>query len=213
MVWRRNRNSTLHPRLRRRRRYRRITFGALALLALSAVLDRTGAFRYSGNDWRAYDHQTFLVTHVVDGDTLDVRHTGGGKTTRVRLLGVDAPELRSREAGDRPSHWAAEARRYTDRRAEGKHVTLRLEQTETRDRYRRLLAYVYVADAHHLNLDLVRDGHAYADRRFGHSMRPQFERAETEARKAGRGLWKELKDEQMPGWRRDWLARRADRSK
>ena len=35
----------------------------------------------------------------------------------------------------------------------------------------------------------------------------QFERAESEARKARRGLWKDVKEDQMPPWRRDWLAR------
>ena len=211
MRGRRRSLDSLQPQLRRRRRYHRFAYGALILLALSAVLDRAGLFRYAGSDWRAYDHQSFLVTHVIDGDTLEVRPASGGATTRVRLLGVDAPELRSREKGDRPDHWAAQARDYTERRAEGKRVTLRLEATETRDRYRRLLAYVYVADAQQLNLDLVRDGHAYADRRFTHSMRPQFEQAEAEARRKGRGLWEAVTESQMPHWRRQWLAARRTR--
>ena len=207
MPKRRRRFETLHPQLRRRRRYRRLTYAGLVVLALSAVLDRAGVFRYAGNDWRAFDHKQFVVTHVADGDTLTVRPPGGGEETRVRLIGIDAPELNSRDGG-RPDHWAADARDYLRRRADDKHVTLRLEQTDTRDRYRRLLAYVYVGDSHNLNLDLVRDGHAYADRRFPHSMRAQFERAESEARRAKRGLWKDVEESQMPPWRREWLERR-----
>lgn len=209
----RRRRSTfdpMHPRIRRRRRVRRVTFATLLLLALSAVLDRAGVFRYPGDDWRHFDQKSFVVTRVVDGDTLDVRPAVGGKETRVRLLGVDAPELHSRETG-RADHWAHEARRYAESRAGGKAITLRLEQTETRDRYSRLLAHVYVSDSDHLNLGLVRDGQAYADRRFSHSMRHQFERAENEARRARRGLWKEVTDGQMPPWRREWLARQAER--
>jgi endonuclease YncB( thermonuclease family) len=211
MPRRRRRFEPLHPQLRRRRRYRRFTYAGLIVLALSAVLDRAGVFRYAGDDWRTFDHKTFVVTHVADGDTITVRPPGGGAETRVRLIGVDAPELHSRDDERRPDFWAKEARRYTETRAHGKTVTLRLEQTETRDRYKRLLAYVYVSDSANLNLDLVRDGHAYADRRFSHSMRPQFDRAEGEARKAGRGLWKDVREEQMPPWRRDWLARQAQR--
>lgn len=209
MTRRRRRRSfdPIHPRLRRRRRYRQVTFVGLVLLALSAVLDRAGVFKYPGDDWRNFDHQTFVVTHVADGDTLVVQPSGGGAGTRVRLLGIDAPELRSADDNARPDFWAYDAKQYAERRAEGKPVTLRLEQTETRDRYRRLLAYVYVSDSDNLNLDLVRDGHAYADRRFSHSMRAQFDRAEAEARKAGRGLWKGVREEQMPPWRRDWLKR------
>ena len=191
---------------------RRATFVTLLLLALSAVLDRAGVFRYAGDDWRNFDQKTFVVTRVIDGDTLDVRPAAGGRETRVRLVGVDAPELHSRETG-RADHWAAEARRYAESRAEGKPVTLRLEQTETRDRYRRLLAHVYLSDAQNLNLELVRDGQAYADRRFAHSMRYQFERAENEARRARRGLWEGVTDERMPPWRREWLARQPGRRK
>ena len=214
MAWRLRRGRTypLDPRLRRRRRYRRLTFAALLLLALTAVLDRAGVFRYGGDDWRNFDQQTFLVTHVADGDTIVVRPAGGGTETRVRLLGLDAPELNGRDGPGGPDHWAREAKRYTASRVEHKPVVLRLEPTETRDRYRRLLAYVYVGDSANLNLDLVRDGQAYADRRFRHSMRAQFERAEREARRAGRGLWKDLAEDRMPAWRREWLERRGGRS-
>jgi endonuclease YncB( thermonuclease family) len=210
MPWRRRRRSfdPLHPQLRRRRRYRRVTFAGLILLALTAVLDRTGVFRYDGDDWRNFDQKTFLVTHVADGDTIAVRPTAGGTETRVRLIGVDAPELHSRDDNSRPDYWARDAKRYTESRAERKTVTLRLEQGETRDKYRRLLAYVYVGDTENLNLNLVRDGQAYADRRFRHSMRAQFERAESEARKGRRGLWKDVKGDQMPPWRQEWLRRR-----
>src|SRR4051812_36959335 len=197
------------PRLRRRRRVRRWSYAGLTVLALSALLDRYGAFRYPGDDWRTFDQKTFLVTHVADGDTITVRPAAGGTETRVRLLGVDTPELHSRDDPNHADYWGPEAKRYTLTRLEHKPVMLRLEQTETRDRYQRLLAYVYVNDSDNLSLDLVRDGQAYADRRFRHSMKSQFERAEAEARKANRGLWKSVTEAQMPPWRRDWLAHRG----
>lgn len=211
MRWRRRRRpyDPLHPRLRRRRRYRQLTFAGLLLLGATAILDRVGLFRYPGDDWRAFDQKTFVVSHVADGDTITVRPPGGGAETRVRLLGVDAPELHSRDEKGKADFWAQDARRYMVTRVEHKPVMLRLEQTETRDRYKRLLAYVYVNDSDNLNLDLVRNGQAYADRRFRHSMKGQFERAEREARKARRGLWKDVTESQMPPWRRDWLDRQG----
>jgi micrococcal nuclease len=193
--------------LRRRRNVRRVTFAGLVVLAASALLDRSGAFRYDGDDWRNFDHQAVIVAHVSDGDTLVVRPAAGGKETKVRLLGVDTPELHSRSHAG-ADYWAREAMRYTEARLDHKTVTLRLEATRTRDKYRRLLAYVYVGDADNFNLDLVRDGAAYADRRFPHSLKFQFEQAETEARKKGRGLWKGVTESQMPPWRREWLGRR-----
>jgi endonuclease YncB( thermonuclease family) len=54
--------------------------------------------------------------------------------------------------------------RYTQARARGRAVTLRLEPTNTRDKYRRLLAYAYLDDAANLKLHLVRQGPAYGDR-------------------------------------------------
>jgi micrococcal nuclease len=189
--------------LRRRRRLRGWGLAGLIVLALSAVLDRSGRFGSSGNDWATFDQKSFVVSHISDGDTIVVRPATGGPETKVRLIGVDTPELHS-ATGDGSDYWAREATRYTAAKADGRPVTLRLEP-RTRDKYQRLLAYVYVGDSDNLNLDLVRDGQGYADRRFSHSMRSQFEQAEAEARRRGRGLWKDVTEPQMPPWRRQWL--------
>ena len=104
-----------------------MTFVALVMFALSAVLDHAGVFHYAGDDWRNFDRRTVYVTHVADGDTISVRPVSGGPETRVRLLGIDAPELHSRDDPSHADFWAWEARRYTEARAAGKPVTLRLE--------------------------------------------------------------------------------------
>ncbi len=41
-------------------------------------------------------------------------------------------------------------------------------------------------------------------------MKPQFEQAENEARKKGRGLWSDVTEKQMPPWRQKWLAKQRD---
>lgn len=213
MRWRRRipRTSNPLPRpLRRRRFVRRGIFFTLLLLLASALLDRSGVFRYAGDDWRNFDKKTFLVTRVADGDTLTVRSLAGGPETRVRLIGIDAPELNSRS---RPGsdHWAHEARHALAMRTKGKLVLLRLDDTETRDRYQRLLAYVYLDTSENLNLAMVREGHAYAHRRYPHGLRRSFEQAEADARRKGRGLWQDVTVDQMPSWRREWLARSGNR--
>jgi len=196
--------------LRRRRRLRRWAFAGLLVLALSAVLDRFGLFRYAGDDWRNFDRQTFLVIRVADGDTLTVAPVTGGPETRVRLLGIDAAEMKS-ASGSGGDYWAHEARHELMSRAKGRQVLLKLDQTETRDRYKRLLAYVYLDESDNLNLAMVRDGHVYADRRFPHGLRHAFEQAEAEARRKGRGLWKDVNMDRMPPWRREWLTARGGR--
>ncbi len=169
---------------------------ALMMLALTVAADQVGVFGRSGDDWQRFDRRQFRVARVVDGDTIEV--DAAGKATSVRLIGVDAPELPS-------DHWAERARDYLRARCEGKPVILKLEQTQTRDRDGHLLAYVYFSDSDMLNHDVIRDGQAYADRRIKHTFRPQFEMAENEARKKKRGLWRDVTEEQMPQWRREWL--------
>ena len=75
------------------------------------------------------------VTGIVDGDTIDVRLDG--RIERVRLIGVDTPE--------RGQRWSAEATALTRARLEGRRAWLEYD-VERRDRYGRLLAYVWGAE-------------------------------------------------------------------
>jgi endonuclease YncB( thermonuclease family) len=188
--------------LARRRWTRRILLFAVIALALSAVLDRLGVFRFRGDDWSNFDRQIVVVTSVIDGDTVRVKRSTDSPEETVRLVGIDAPEAHPPP----PAHWSGESTQRLRELAQGKSLTVRLDTTQTRDRYRRLLAYLYANDAENLNLTLVRDGHAYAHRDYPHSMRRQFEQAEDEARAKSRGLWADLNEDQMPQWRRRWLA-------
>ena len=191
--------------LRRRRALTAVGWFALLLLIASVAISQSGLLTQrgrAGTDWETFDKKRFLVTRVADGDTIAVRSLTG--ETSVRLLGIDAPEFH-RDGQPAPDHWADRAAAYTRGRAEGKFVTLQLDQPQTRDKYDRLLAYVYLSDSDCLNMDLIRDGQAYADRRFKHTFKPQYELAENEARKKGRGLWKDVNVERMPPWRREWL--------
>jgi micrococcal nuclease len=183
--------------LRRRRLFRRVLTALVMLVAAAILLDRRGTFGYPGDDWSNFDQKHYVINHIADGDTVGIRRSG--KEIRIRLLGVDAPEMSSHD------HWATQATDYTQSRLLGQTVTLRLDGTETRDRYGRLLAYLYLSDTDNFNLDLVRDGQAYADRRFKHSQRVTFESAEATARKKETGLWKDLTEAEQPPWRRRWL--------
>ncbi len=197
--------------LNRRRRTRRSIFVTLLLLAVTALLDRAGVFRYRGDDWANYDRQTVVVTRVIDGDTVRVRRSPGAAEETIRLLGIDAPEIRH-DAGQHDEHWGREAATRLKELIDEKTVTVRLDATQTRDRYSRLLAYLHLGDAENVCQLLVREGHAYAHRPFHHAMRRQFEQAEDEARGKGRGLWAEVTESQMPEWRKRWLAARHEAS-
>jgi len=124
-----------------------------------------------------------VVERVVDGDTLVLE---GGE--RVRLIGVDTPE--SVHPRKPVEYFGKEASAFTKKLAEGKRVRLERDPTgDTRDRYGRALAHVYLPDGRHLNLELIRQGYGFAYTRFPFSMMDAFRAAEREAREQGRGLW------------------------
>jgi micrococcal nuclease len=137
------------------------------------------------------------VTHVVDGDTLDIRYING-TTDTVRLRGVDTPEVHvptnpSEYEGVPDSDAGAaclgdagdEASSFTTRAVAGE--TVRLVEIDGRGRYDRLLAFVR-HDGHDLNHRLVAMGHArvYDGQFEGHE---RFSRAESRVRRNGTGLW------------------------
>jgi micrococcal nuclease len=197
----------LPPRWRRHP----IVVGILFIAAVLAVVDRAGLFRWQGDDYSRYHNQVFTVVNVVDGDTIDVdARDGEHADTRIRLWGVDTPEVAKSKYGE--MHYGPEASAFTKATVLGKRVRLELVPTRTRDKYRRLLAYVYVAETGEmLNELLVQTGHAYADPRFDHPFRERFRAMEAKAERAGVGLWAEVTPDKYPEWkqrREQWRERR-----
>jgi micrococcal nuclease len=130
---------------------------------------------------------TAVVVHPIDGDTIDV--TVAGHDEHVRLIGIDTPESVAR---DRPVEcYGPEAKaRTAELLPAGTEVRLERD-VEARDRYGRLLAYVFrTSDDALINLLLVQEGYAEA-RRFEPNVarQAQLDQAEDEARAGQRGLW------------------------
>lgn len=190
---------------RRRMRYaaRRLAKFAVvaAVLAALVLADRVGIFgRAPKGDFAVYDGATFRVVRVVDGDTLDVDTPDGHKpSTRIRLWGVDTPEVHTQ---DRPvDHFGREASEFAKSVAGGRYVRLELEPgRNTRGRYGRLLAFVRLPDPDGcmLNRLLIEKGYGYADPRFDHSRKAEYARVQRAAMKARRGLWKEVEESHLP---------------
>ena len=124
------------------------------------------------------------VIRVVDGDTIHVRI--GARVEKVRYIGVNTPEVHHPRKGEEPG--GREAEEVNRRLVEGKTVRLELDVQE-RDRYGRLLAYVWVGDVM-VNAELVRLGYAQV-MTIPPNVRYQeiFVKLQREAREAGRGLW------------------------
>lgn len=125
-----------------------------------------------------------LCVRVVDGDTLVVRMEGKKET--VRLIGVDTPETKHPK---KPvEYFGHEASRFTEGMAKGKRLRLEHDRQQ-RDRYGRLLAYVYLEDGTFLNAEIIRRGYGFAYTKYPFRHMEDFRRMEREARESGAGLW------------------------
>lgn len=156
---------------------KRFTTGWLTLLA---VLLLAGCYAREG--LQANGSMTTNVLRVIDGDTFEI--TGG---ERVRMIGVDTPESVKPNTPVQP--YAKEASQYTKSLLEGKEVRLQFD-VELRDRYDRLLAYVYLPDGTFVNEKLVREGYAQPltippNVAFARKFTAAVEKARAEKR----GLW------------------------
>jgi len=145
---------------------------------------------------KTYNYSDVLVKRVVDGDTI-VLEDG----ERVRFIGIDTPEMhksnklyrdakRTQQDIETIKEMGRRAYGFTRKLVEGKRVALEFD-AERRDRYNRLLAYVFTKDGTFVNAEIVRQGYAslmtfppnveYVD---------LFLKLYREARENNRGLWK-----------------------
>jgi micrococcal nuclease len=179
------------------------TLLTICLLAAAAIVaagrDPAGTGSGSGSDPRSEGPAgrlgdgagrvvTARVTRVVDGDTVKVALAGGARDT-VRYIGMDTPE--TKKPGTPVQCFGHAASAANERLIDGRAVRLVFD-AEPRDRYGRLLAYVYrAADGTFVNAELVRRGYARPltippnVRHAG-----AFTRLARQARGAGRGLWR-----------------------
>jgi micrococcal nuclease len=126
------------------------------------------------------------VTKVVDGDTINVKI--GDRDETIRFLGIDTPETHDPRKPVQCFGEAAAA--HTKQLLSGKSVRLEPDPTNSdRDKYRRLLRYVYLPDGTLVNARLIQDGYAFAYTIFPLTKLDEFRALEIEARNANRGLW------------------------
>jgi micrococcal nuclease len=125
------------------------------------------------------------VERAIDGDTVVVAFADG-HTDTVRILGVDTPE--THDPRKPVQCFGPEAAAYPARRLTGRVVRLESD-VETRDRYGRRLAYVYV-DGHRYDDELLRLGYGrllVIQPNTAHAR--TMLAAELAARREQRGLW------------------------
>lgn len=141
--------------------------------------------------------QFYYVSRVVDGDTIKL-----SSGENVRLLGIDTPESRYNNKLERDAtrsrkdmniilKMGRQSSNFTKKLVEGKSVRLEFD-VQKRDKYGRLLAYVYLEDGTFVNAEIIKEGYAQVM-----TIPPNVRKAdfflklERDARESGKGLWKE----------------------
>jgi micrococcal nuclease len=148
---------------------------------------------------RSYEQRADVVLRVVDGDTLTINHNG--RKESIRLIGIDTPESKPNKKAKKDAtrnsedlativELGKEAAKFVRTLVHpGDPISIEFDK-QIRDKYGRLLGYIYLADGTMLNEEIVRAGYAslmtyppnvrYQDR---------FLRAYHDARENNRGLW------------------------
>lgn len=135
------------------------------------------------------DNHYYLVLRVIDGDTIEVKIDG--QKEKVRLIGVNTPEINDdREAVACMGRLAKE--KAKEKLAE-KLVRLESDPTQgDRDKYQRLLRYVFLEDGENFNLWLIKEGYGYEyTYHFPYRYQKQFQEAQKKAQIMKKGLWSE----------------------
>jgi micrococcal nuclease len=130
----------------------------------------------------------YKVVRFSDGDTITVDMNGKNET--IRFIGVDTPETHDPRKKVQCYGPAASAFTKNSITAAGSEVRLAADSlSSNRDKYNRLLRYVYLPDGTLFNEKLIRDGYGFYYPYFPFEKSKDFDAAEKEAMAASRGLW------------------------
>jgi micrococcal nuclease len=155
-------------------------------------------FNQSSNLYTSGDisREYVIVKRVVDGDTFLLSNGD-----RVRLLGIDTPEKYESKKLDKDVETTHQDKKtikklgqlasdYVKNFVEGKRVYLEREPNyEDKDRYGRLLRWIYLEDGTFVNGKIVKDGYAQVYEKFPVSKLEELRKYQKEAREKNRGLW------------------------
>ena len=133
---------------------------------------------------------TYQVLRVADGDTIHINYNG--KDEKVRFIGLDTPEIKDPR---KPIQcFGREAPTKMTELAENKKVRLEFDKTQSeRDKYGRLLAFVYGEDNKNLAYEMIRQGYGneYTYNSNPYKYQNEFKEAARKAREENKGLWAE----------------------
>jgi len=167
-------------------RYRKHLFSVLIIALLTLFASRVGTVEKAGQSAQRNQPGMYSVSHFVDGDTIAVNMNGHEE--KVRFIGIDTPETHKPNTPVQCYGPAAAA--FTKNTIGQQQIRLVSDSLSTdRDRYDRLLRYVYLPDGTNLNEKLVRQGYAFYYPYFPFTKSEQFKADEQAAMAEHAGLW------------------------
>jgi len=174
-----------------KRHKRRLINILIALLAAVVVLlQQRGYLQQPATNTKQVIEQStpglYQVSKFDDGDTIQVDMEGKKET--VRFIGVDTPETHDPRKPIQCFGKAAAA--FTKNVIGENRVRLEADPTNSnRDRYQRLLRYVYLPDGTLVNKKIIAEGYGFALVSFPFQKMEEFKAVQVTAREQNKGLW------------------------
>lgn len=145
------------------------SFRRIIIMIIVVITMTFGLKFYSDHRGKSGDDDTAVILKVIDGDTFLVLYKG--QEEKLRLIGIDTPETQANRKARQENlvderdlesikSMGNEARDYV-KSILSESMLVRLEfDVQRRDRYGRMLAYVYLENGEMLNEKIIADGYA-----------------------------------------------------
>jgi endonuclease YncB( thermonuclease family) len=158
----------------------------LIVVGLTLVGQQLGWFDEAAKQVQQNDPGLYSVTRFSDGDTITIDMNGQKET--IRMIGVDTPETHDPDVPVQCYGPAASA--YTKNLIGTNKVRLEADPTnQNRDRYNRLLRYVYLPDGRLVQAEIIKNGYGFAYTLFPFTKSKDFVGLQDQARTQNKGLW------------------------
>ncbi|OGL36250.1 hypothetical protein A3E49_03730 [Candidatus Saccharibacteria bacterium RIFCSPHIGHO2_12_FULL_49_19] len=166
-----------------------VRLGLLIILLVTiavVIYARSDGLEFSPQLTNGISPGFYKVEEFIDGDTISVNMDG--RTEIIRMIGVDTPET---HRPDTPVQcYGVAAADYTKRLIGDHSVRLEADPLNTnRDRYERLLRYIYLPDGTLVESKLIAEGYGFAYTSFPMVKAIEFKALEETAKQGGKGLW------------------------
>lgn len=148
----------------------------------------------------------YIITKIIDGDSIIITHPSTKQEQEIRLLGIDAPEIikcPKLKQDERESHVAGQLLMNLGRASlnfllqvapTSTACTIATESTNSTDAFGRTLAYVFLPDGRCLNEIMIQEGFAKPYTKHSCDALARYQQLNSFAKKGAKGLYTIVKN-------------------